>query len=114
MLLAVGQRLEAGEGVLQLVVAQLVTHVLQLRAEGGAARMLAHHQRGLGHADRGRGHDLVGGVVLQHAILVDAALMREGVPADDRLVVLHREGTGVRDGLGGAHQHGRVDAGVIG
>jgi hypothetical protein len=29
--------------------------------------------------------------VLQHAVLVDAGLMREGVLADDGLVVLHRE-----------------------
>ncbi len=38
-----------------------------------------------------RGHDLVGLGVLQHPVLVDAALVREGVPADDRLVVLDRE-----------------------
>ena len=37
--------------------------------------------------------------------------MREGVPADDRLVVLHRERGHARDELRGAGQHGRVDAG---
>ena len=34
-------------------------------------------------------HDLVGGGILQHAVLVDAAFMGEGVAADDRLVGLH-------------------------
>ena len=61
--------------------------------------MLAHDQRGLRDADALRRHDLVGLRVLQHAVLVDAALMREGVPADDRLVVLHRERGRRRDEL---------------
>jgi hypothetical protein len=43
---------------------------------------------------------------------MDAALMRESVPAHDRLVVLHREGRGRRDDLGGAIQHRRLDAGL--
>ena len=56
-----------------------------------AARQLAQHQRGGVHADILGPHDLVGLDVLQHAVLVDAAFMREGVLADDGLVVLHRE-----------------------
>ncbi len=49
--------------------------------------------------------------MLEHAVLVDAALVREGVAADDRLVVLHRKRGRRRDELRGARQHGRVDAG---
>ena len=60
VLLAVGERLEAVEGVLDRVVAELVAELLQLRLEGGAAGMLAHDERGLRHADRFRRHDLVG------------------------------------------------------
>ena len=89
VLLAVGERLEAVEGVFHRVVAEIVAEFLQLRFEGGAARVLAHHKRRLTDADRLRRHDLVGLGVLQHAILMDAALVREGIPADDRLVVLH-------------------------
>ena len=62
-----------------------------------AARMLAHHQRGLADADARRRHDLVGLRIFQHAVLMDAALMREGVAADDRLIVLHRRRTHRRD-----------------
>jgi hypothetical protein len=45
LLLAVGQRLEPHEDVVQLVVGQLVAQILQLRAQRRAARMLAHHGR---------------------------------------------------------------------
>ncbi len=91
-LLAVGEILEAQERVLELVVGELVAELGELGAEGVAARMLAHHQRSLRDADAFGRHDLVGERVLEHAVLVDAALMREGVAPDDRLVVLHREG----------------------
>jgi hypothetical protein len=53
--------------------------------------MLAQHQVRLGQADILGPHDLEGLGVLEHAVLVDAALMREGVLADDGLVELHRE-----------------------
>ena len=52
VLLAVGQRLEAHEGVLELVLLQVIAHLLELVHEGVAAGVLAHHQRGLLHADR--------------------------------------------------------------
>ena len=91
-LLAVGEVLEAAEGVVQLVVADLaVAQRLQLVAERGPAGVLAHHQAALGPADALRRHDLVGGGVLQHPVLMDAALVGEGVAADDRLVRLHVE-----------------------
>ncbi len=114
VLLAVGKRLEAVEGVFQRILAELVAHFLELGAEGVAARVLAHHQRGLGHADRSRGHDLVGLGMLEHAVLVDAALVREGIPADDGLVVLHGERRRCRHELGGAVEHAAVDAHLVG
>ena len=45
---------------------------------------------------------------------MDAELVGEGVLADDRLVVLDREGGDRRDQLRGAHQQRRVDIGVVG
>jgi hypothetical protein len=51
--------------------------------------VLAQHQLGLAHTDRRRIHDLVGGPLAQHAVLVDARFVRERVAADDRLVELH-------------------------
>ena len=51
--------------------------------------MLAQHQVGPRHADVFGPHDLVGRAILEHAVLVDAGLVGEGVAADDRLVALH-------------------------
>ena len=64
-------------------------------ARSGAARRAA---RSAGRARAARPvwptscgpHDLVGARVLQHAVLVDAGLVREGVAADDGLVRLDR------------------------
>ena len=42
VLLAVGQCFEAGERVFECVFAGLIAQILELGAEGGAARMLAH------------------------------------------------------------------------
>ena len=90
-LLLVGEFLEALERVLEGGVGEFVAELRQLVAEGVAARQLAQHQRGLLHADILGTHDLVGLDVLQHAVLMDAGFVAEGVLADDRLVVLHRE-----------------------
>jgi hypothetical protein len=52
--------------------------------------------------------------VLEHAVLVNAALVREGVAADDGLVVLDRERGRRRHQLGGAVEHPGVDADLVG
>ena len=51
--------------------------------------MLAQDQRVALQADLDRVHDLVGRAVAEHAVLVDAALVRERAGAHDRLVRLH-------------------------
>src|SRR3546814_17372705 len=71
VLLCIGERLEAVERILKLVVAQLVAPFLQLLAECGAAGMLAHHPVRRGEpAALGR-HDLIGRCVLDHPVLMD-------------------------------------------
>ena len=81
-----------------------VSPAFQLLAERVAAGMLAHDQGRLGDADIFRLHDLVGFRVLQHAILVDAAFMRERILADDGLVVLYREARDTAQHGGGTRE----------
>ena len=57
---------------------------------GVTARVAAEHELLGVLADVLRPHDFVGPRVLQHAVLVDAGFVREGVAPDDRLVRLHR------------------------
>ena len=66
------------------------------------------------HPDILGAHDLVGLDILQHAVLVDAAFMAEGVLADDGLVVLDRKAGDVADQLGGAIEEHGVDIGSEG
>ena len=47
--------------------------------QGMTSRVLAEHQRGLRYTDISRPNDLVRAPVLDHPVLVDARLVREGV-----------------------------------
>ncbi len=71
--------------------------------------MLAEHEIGLGEADVLGPHDLVGPRLLEHAVLVDAGLVGEGVAADDRLVALHLNAGDRRDQPAGGHEPWAVD-----
>ena len=59
-LLAVGQRLEAVEDLLQLVLVEVVAQVEHALPQGVPAAVLAQHQFGLRQADVLGVHDLVG------------------------------------------------------
>lgn len=84
--LLVREILDGGEHHVDLFVVQTVAQFLKAGAHGVAAGMLADDEvRGLAADGLGR-HDFVGFAVLQHAVLMDAGLMRKGVAADDGLV----------------------------
>src|SRR4051794_14070637 len=57
--------------------------------EPGLAGVPAHGEMCSIPADVRRIHDLVGCALLEHAVLVDAGLVRERIRSDDRLVDLH-------------------------
>ena len=82
--------------------------LLQRLAQRVAAGVLAEHERVGRQADGGGVHDLVGRALLQHAVLVDARLVRERVAPDDRLVRLHRVAGQARDQAARARDLGRV------
>src|SRR4029079_4870152 len=69
----------------------VVAELPQLALEAAPARELADRQLAAGQSHRLGRHDLVRQRVLDHAVLVDPALVREGVAAHDRLVRLDGE-----------------------
>src|SRR6266540_4595660 len=90
MLDLVGQYHKLAVDLIQLSAFKMIAELLTTQAERMTSRVFAQHQFRIWHSDRLRRHDLVGQPVLQHAVLMDAGFVREGVAADDRLVRLHR------------------------
>ena len=80
----------AVEGIERLST-EVVTEFSKLCLQATAARELPDRQAGANEANRLRRHDFVGEWILQHAVLMDPRLMREGIRANNRLVRLHRE-----------------------
>ncbi len=109
--LAVGELLEAGErGVDVGLGLELDAELLQPLLEGVAPRELAEDDLVGRPADVLGAHDLVGVARLQHAVLVDAGGVREGVGADHRLVRLDDEARRLRDQARRRDDLRRVDA----
>ena len=73
----------------QRVALHVQAHLLERVGERVAAGVLAEHDLRGFLADGRRVDDLVGLAVGEHAVLVDAGLVRERVAPDDRLVELH-------------------------
>ena len=108
-LLLVGDLLEAAEGLVQLGPLQMDAELGQMRPQRVAAGVLAQHDVGLGQPDVPGVHDLVGGALLQHPVLVDAGFVSEGILAHDRLVGLHHLPGEARDHAAGAGDLGGDD-----
>ena len=82
---------------------------IEAAAEGIAAGVLAEHELvGIPAHILGT-HDLVGFAMLEHAVLVDARFVGEGVGADDGLVRLDRIAGDLRHQFGGGDDLGRID-----
>src|SRR4051794_41191332 len=77
------------------------------------AAVLAEHQAALGHAHALRLDDLVGGPLLEEAVLMDAGLVREGVLAHDRLVRLDADPDDLGQQLAARVKQLGLDAGVV-
>src|SRR5690606_10849722 len=74
----VGDLLELGEDRVQRVLVQLIAQRLGALGDGVLAAVLAQNQARRRLADILGVHDLVRAAVRQHAVLVDARLVREG------------------------------------
>ena len=110
LVLLVGQFLEAGKGFVQLGFGvELHAQFLQARAKGIAPGMLAQHHAVGGQAHVFGTHDLVGLAMLEHAVLMNAGLVGEGIGADDGLVGLHRKAGNARHQPRAVHDPGGVE-----
>ncbi len=97
-----------------MIVPHFKAKLLKLVAQCRAARVFAHNEVCLGQPHIFRAHDLECLGVLEHAILMDAGFVREGVLADNGLVELDREAAHGCHAARDVHDLGAVDAGLIG
>ena len=74
-----------------------MSHYGKACAQGSAARMFAHHQRGLIDAHIFGAHDLIRGLVLEHSILMNARFMRERIRTDNGFIRLHHNARVIAD-----------------
>mmetsp|Transcript_9450 Transcript_9450/g.38649 ORF Transcript_9450/g.38649 Transcript_9450/m.38649 type:complete len:493 (-) Transcript_9450:531-2009(-) len=108
--------LEAVKHLVELVSLQREAQLLELGLQRVPTAVLAHDDAHVALAAKvsdslGR-DDLVRLLVLEHAVLVNAGLVREGVGADDRLVRLNSHAGVLPHHLGARVDVHRVDAGV--
>ena len=87
--LPVGELLEPRERAVHVIGIELEPDLRERVDERVAPAVLAQDDAVALEADLERVHDLVGGPVREHAVLVDPALVRERRGAHDRLVRLH-------------------------
>ena len=109
--LFVGEIFETPERIFNGVLPQIITKLFKLFAKCVTAGMLAHYQRGLGNANAFRRHDFIGLGVLQHPILMNAALMGKCILTDNGFVILHRESRDRGHQLRRARNHFAINAG---
>src|SRR5664280_3181724 len=76
-----------------------------------APRMFAEHQDTLGGANRFRPHDLVGGLVFEHAVLMNSGFVGESVSSNDCFVGLNYDTGAGADEFAHFAELGRVDMG---
>ena len=105
LLLLVGEGLELLEDAIELSLIELEAERLDPLAEGVTAAVLAEHEMAARQADVLRAQDFVRRMVFQHAVLVNAGLVREGVLAHDRLVARDRHAGDARN-----QPRGRIEA----
>ena len=110
--LLVGQGEELGIEIIEIVTALGVAHGLHPVLDDVAAGAGGHVEVVLGETDALRGDDFVGVFRLEHAILVDAGAVGEGVGPDDGLVGLHRHVAELADQGAGAMDLAVADIGV--
>jgi len=97
----IGEADKAAIDVVERATIELVAELFAADGECMTAGVLAQHEFGVGHADGFRSHDLVGQGIFQHAILMDAGFVREGVASDNGFVGLDGDAGDLAEQLAG-------------
>ena len=108
----VGHLQEAVIDLLELLFVQRVAQFGQPVAQPGPARPRRQDDLRVGHTYVVGADDLIGGALLQHAVLVDAGGVREGVGSHDGLVRLHRDAGQLADQTADRVDEPGVDGGL--
>src|SRR5207248_2790900 len=112
LFLAVGEVLESLERAVEIAGGEVEAEVLESRRQRVPPGVLAEDEL-VGRAPDVLGlPDLVGELLLEHAVLVNACLVGERVLADDGLVRLHVDAGDVREQPRGAEDLFRLHAGL--
>src|SRR5688572_5182151 len=105
----------AQEGVVdrfEALFGEVESHLRKAMLQTMSSRARGQNNLRLLCSDQMRVDDLVGGALLEHAVLVDAAGVRVGVGPDDRLVALDHHAGELGNHARGLDQKGGVDAGL--
>ena len=95
--LAVGQFLETRKGFIEFHFIERMSHLSETIAQRMTTRMFAQHKLGLTDAHIFRAHDLIGGLMFQHSILMNARFMCERIRANDGFVGLNDDAGVIAD-----------------
>ena len=94
------------------LVVEFEAELFEPHPEGVPTAVFAEDELGSVEADGLGGHDLVGALVFEDPVLMDAGLVGEGVGTHHRLVGRHRDSGETGHHVAGANDLGRVDPGV--
>ena len=103
---------EALVDLFELLLVQRIAQLGQPVAQPSPARSRREHDLRVGHAHVAGIDDLVGGALLEHAVLVDAGRVGKGVGSHDGLVGLHRDAGQLADQPADGIDAPGIDAGL--
>ena len=100
----VGQPHKAAVDVIECAAVKLVAELFAANVERVTTGMLAQHQLRIGHAHGLRRHNLISQRILEHAVLVDSRLVREGVASGNSFIRLHGHAGNFAEHLAGGRR----------
>src|SRR5208282_447389 len=111
---AVGKHYKPAIDLIEFAALKLVSQLFAAQSQSVAAGVLAQHEPRVRCSHRLWRHDFVGQWILEHAVLVNAGLVRKCIAPGDGLVGLHRNARNLRQHLAGSIKMFAGDCGLVG